>query len=238
MTDATTIDLDTATPDQLSAIAASLGLPLEALKAPDFPDFRDGLGYKLKVTHAQNKKSRLGADQVELTVNALDEDDQVVKRARGKIWLTYPFDTETFKFKDYESRERSIRDMMTLVRCSAPDARYDDYAKVVTEGAKKHYFDVDGNELVGVAFKAHKDKVRILALHEIKSRRDEEVGNWVNTVFYAQYKITEKDGAVYKNWQNITKQPKEGVVYIHDAATMLVRPGADVGEPADAENLF
>ncbi len=232
------VDIASMNPEELAAFAARIGVPVEQLATPDYPDFRDGKGYKLRVLEAANVKSKLGADQVTLTVFALDANDDIVKRARGKLWINYPFDNAEFRFKDADARERGMRDLTMLLRAGAPDTRYNDYCSRVKEGNKNRYYDADGNELIGKDFTEYKNKARIRVFQELHARKDGDAALWAGTEFYAQYKFSEKDGVTYKNWQRLTISPVEGVDYISDPGAMLLRPLSGEAVKDDGEDLF
>lgn len=226
------------TDEELKAKARELGVSEDRFEAPEYPDFRDEKGYKLTVIAAENLTSPKGASQVQLSVTALDEDNNLVKYARSKLWLTYPFDNEQFKFKDKDAFERAFNDMKTLLLCGGDVARYADYVKKVQQGNKAHYYDADGNELVNPAWKAYKRQIRINILTELRAR-EQNAARWLGTVFYAQRKYNEKDGVVYRNWQRISAQPSDKITYILHGPQMLSRPGSnDALQDSNAEDLF
>lgn len=233
-------DLYSISDDELRAKALELGMSIDDLKLPEYPDFVDGKGFKLQITDAKNTTSPKGASQVELSLAALDEDDKIVKWARSKLWVTYPFDTAAWKFKDIDARERSFNTMQAIVRAQGnPEFQA---ARRVNDGTKTFYFDRDGNELVGkvkASFDLHQ---RMKLMAELR-RREQNAAMWVGTRFYAQRKYNEgKDGQIYRNWQMISTEPlTDKVEYVFDAKHMLVRqkPGQAVQERHDeAEDLF
>lgn len=225
------------TEEELKAKAAALGIDAAQLDVPEFPDFRDTKGYKLKVTAAKNCTSPRGASQVELSVVALDEEDRPVPYARGRLWISYPFDSEQFKFKDADQRERSYNDLSAILRGSG-DARFEEYSRKIVDGAKTHYFDIQGNELDKSSFGHYKRMVRINRLTEMRAR-EQDATKWLGATFFAQRKLSEKDGQVYKNWQHLSPQPKATIDYIFSGPQMLSRNHSeDVLKDPEGHDLF
>lgn len=212
---------------ELQQLAESLGLPLSALKSPGFPTWRAGKGYQLQVTAAKNVVSKRGTQQVELSVVALDDDNQPNVRAKGKIWVAYPFDTAEYKFSAPD-RETSITQMGALLEASG-DSKFVPYRRVDV-GGKTHYFNSADEELKGPAITAAKDATRLSQLKEMHNRMSNPEA-WVDTVFFAQYVVDQgKDGKTYRNWKRFSAAKLSQVEYIGDQTLMLTRPENEVAD--------
>lgn len=214
---------------EMQQLAESLGIPVSQLKSPGFPTFRAGKGYKLKVVGAQNvvgKGWSEGASQVELAVVAVDETGEVNQRAKGKIWVSYPFDTADYKFAAPD-RETAINQMGALLEASG-DSRFVPF-KRVDVGGKMHYFTLNDEELKGPAITTAKNATRIEQLKEMRVRQS-DASAWVGTTFYAYLEpYTNKSGEHKTKWKRFSAAPLSTVEYILEAAKMLARPEGDEG---------
>lgn len=224
--------------EALAAKAQELGIDVEQFELPEFPDFINEKGYHLLVTEAKNVKAKKsGASQTEFKLVALDEDESPVKFARSATWLMYPFDTAEYKFPNKEDRENRYRDMTTLLRISGKP-EFDEWARKTTDDNKNRYFDHNGNELKGDAFKAAKKTARINVLTELRRREKEDPSAWVGTRFFAVRSVREHEGVVYRNWQRISAQPSNGIEYILNPKKMLTRGSAATTSSHDEDGLF
>lgn len=219
--DETVKDVSDMNADELAAFAQRLGMPVEQLKSPDYPTFRDGHQYKIEVYGAENKVSKLLSDQVELQFYALDADDQPVKKARGRLWLTYPFDSQEFRFRDAETRERSILDMWTLLQQDGA-AQYMAYTSSQREGTKTRYYHGE-MELVGPQINKSRDNARFRAMDEMLKRKQSGGVEWIGARCYAKFVINEKDGKTFRNWY-LSREAFKGCPLLNEPKEMMTRP--------------
>lgn len=212
----------------LKAKAQELGIDADELQRPEFADFIEGKGYHLRIVEARNTTSSKGAEQVELSLMALDEDGEPVKYARSKMWLTYPFDSEAFKFPTREAKQRAQEEMAALIRATG-DAAYQSARKVIdATGGRAHYFDADNKELIGKARGYHEKLVFMRIIEEVRRRQKEDVEGWVGTEFYAQRRHSEYNGQTYRSWSRISVEPRRDVAeYILEGHRMLAPGGKE-----------
>lgn len=218
--------------EQIEELLAK-GVRPESLRGSEFPEFIPGKQYLFDVAEATNKTvskgKTQGLEQAELTAYAVDGDGVVNKKARAKMWLAYPFDTNTFIWSEQNKgsqRQGIASQQLQAVVIGAEPSKYVPYTVQAGVGGKKHYFSPDGVELIGKEISAARDRAAILVQIGM-SDAQKNPSTLKSSRFYAEWTVeTAPDGQVYKKFTNFSQFAKADKL-VTDASKMMARPGQD-----------
>lgn len=215
--------------EQLQQLIDS-GVSIEQLKPSEFPEFINGKQYLFEVTEAKlstvSKGANQGQERIEVTAFAVDGDGVSNDRARAKMWLALPFDTTEYQWPTAERRGYAQQDLTAIIEGTGNPA-YQTYAKKVAGvGGKNHYFDADGNELVGKQISDARAKAqvqKVIGMSGLKSDPTALVG----AKFYATWEVkadANDSAKIWKNFRFFTQ--KAGPNLVTEANKMMARPGS------------
>lgn len=209
------------TPEQLAAIAASLGLnSAKDLQAPPRKDFKSGMGYRLKVISVEFTSDEYG-DKAKMKVAAVDASGNVVAGPRSTIFLTFPWETPSFKFKDIDARVRAQQSFKSLLCVAIPAIRL---VKRVEVAGVVSYYDAQSGEKLDAKLvkKAYENEDVNVSLVGREMQNKQDVKAFANLVFYAVYNTYDaKDGTKKSNFQRFSAEPLDKVTYITDPKEMF-----------------
>lgn len=193
-------------------------IAVDLLEAQVYKDYRPGFQYAVKIVAALNQMSPLGQVQVQLDIAAVKDDGSAIKKT-SRHWINYPVASGTVETKR-EHLLRSRDDMARILR--AQSDYFNAYGSIDGSGAKRLYFDRDGNRLDSDGVQRANAEALNRVIAELNLRL-KDASRWLGLAGYAVFTefTRTNSGKVVRQFQNFQAKPDQRFPLLDDPGEFL-----------------